>query len=75
VIGRNEDKPETRKVADVHAVEALMLNPDGKLILLEGARDAIDDTRTKRCEAVRDRLNEVRGFGTGGKATGSPFSN
>jgi hypothetical protein len=62
-LGRDEDaKPKT--VVDSAAHEALLLNPDGKLVLLEGADDSKEDSiRTTRLKAVRARVKEVRDAG------------
>jgi hypothetical protein len=63
MVGRDEDaRPKT--INDSAANEVLLLNPDGKLFLLEGAEDARDESlRAKRLEAVRKRVKEVRDAG------------
>ncbi len=62
-------------VADHAAPEALLLSPDGELLLLEGARDAKDAKRVERVEKVRDRISEVKdGDKKGGPGKkGKPF--
>jgi hypothetical protein len=50
-----------RRVADAYAPQALLLNPDGKLALLEGALDARDRERRERLRAYRARVEEVKG--------------
>jgi hypothetical protein len=66
VVSVNDDKVEMKAVTDNAAVEALLLNPDGKLFLMEGARDAVDEERIKRKEEVKKRLDEVRDKGKPG---------
>ena len=57
------------------AVEALLLNPDGKLILLEGVNDAVDPLRDKHLNDVRKRIDEVRtGKAAGPGSKGPGFS-
>jgi hypothetical protein len=63
-----------RPVTDVQAVEALLLNPDGKLILLEGINDAVDALREKHLRDVRTRINDVRTGKTAGPGKGPGFS-
>ncbi len=50
----------TRKVRDSSAPVLLLLTPEGKLLALDGARDARDRQRTERLTAVRQRLAEMR---------------
>jgi len=67
VVSRNEDKVETKKVTDDSGQEALVLNPDGRLVLLEGPRNIEDETRKARLDEVRKRVDKYRGKD---KATG-----
>jgi hypothetical protein len=60
VVSRTEEKTDTKQVFDEQATEALLLHPDGRLMLLEGAEDTKDEARTKRLDAVRKRLRDVR---------------
>ncbi len=61
VVSRTDDKVETRGVSDAVASEVLLLNPDGKLVLIEGAEDAKEEsTRKKRLDTIRERVKEVR---------------
>jgi hypothetical protein len=60
VIGQTEDKVDTKRVADTRTTEVLMLNPDGKLVLLEAANDIRDEQREKRLKAVRKRLYQLK---------------
>jgi hypothetical protein len=57
----------TRPVRDTSAGEVLILEPNGKLILREGARDTLDRERQARLEMVRKRIDEIR------KKDRSPF--
>jgi serine/threonine protein kinase len=57
---RASGEGEAKTITDRSAGEILLLDPDGKLILLEGARDARDEERIRRMEEVRDRLHAVR---------------
>jgi hypothetical protein len=59
ITARTEDKIESAKVSDESNANALILNPDGRLILAEGADDMEDKTRIERLNAVRTRLKEV----------------
>jgi hypothetical protein len=64
VVSRVDDDVKTRAVSDSAAHEVLLLEPDGRLMLLEGAEDAQkDNDRDKRLHAVRDRVKEVRDAG------------
>jgi len=59
VVSRTEDKVETRKVDDVFAGDALLLDPSGKLLLLESAKDVEDAGRKERLEKVRKHLKNA----------------
>jgi hypothetical protein len=74
VVSATEEKVETRKVTDQAHVEVLMLNPDGKLILREGAIDCAQEGKNdgkddkqlsegeRRWEEVRKARKRVRGL-------------
>lgn len=74
ITGRTDDKVTTTRIEDNSAAEALLMAPDGKLLLLEGARDNTDPVRIKRLEYNRGRINDTkkgkagsgRSFGGGG---------
>ncbi len=51
---------DARKVADTAAAQALILSPDGKLLLREGALDTFDQERVNRLEDFRKRIKEVK---------------
>jgi hypothetical protein len=65
VLSRTEAWVDTRSVSDSSAGEVLILNPDGKLILREGADDATDDARRVRREHVRKRIYVIKNKGRG----------
>jgi hypothetical protein len=79
IVSRSEDRPEPLKTVDeVSGVEALVLRPDGRLMLLEGAEEYGDPERKKRVEKVRKRIADTKkpqraapGAGPGGGGTGS----
>jgi hypothetical protein len=71
VVSRNEEKVETKPVADSSAGEVLILNPDGKLILREGADDTTDPTRIERLRKYHRRVNKVKDPAKGGKEGGA----
>jgi hypothetical protein len=86
VIGKGDDDEEvkTRKVTDQAHVEVLMLYPDGRLMLREGAIDCNDQEGEgkRRAEDVREARKRVRGLkkdkkkdgidrGTGGTGGGT----
>jgi hypothetical protein len=78
VIRRDEDdNAETVKVTDDSGVNALILNPDGRLVLLEGALDLEDKVRIERLKATRERIKEVekqsKPVNPGGVGPGGPF--
>jgi hypothetical protein len=61
VVSRSEDRPEPpKKVDDTCAVEALVLRPDGRLMVLEGGTDYKDDERVERVKKVRTRVSETK---------------
>jgi len=60
VLSRTEEKVDTRRVTDTSAGEVLMLAPDGKLLLHEGADDATSQERIDRLKTVKARLDEVK---------------
>ncbi|MFO0845347.1 MAG: hypothetical protein U0797_23680 [Gemmataceae bacterium] len=61
VVSRSEDRPEPpKKVEDTYAVEALVLRPDGKLLVLEGGLDYKDEQRVERVNKVRKRVSETK---------------
>ncbi|NBO90777.1 MAG: hypothetical protein EBV06_00435 [Planctomycetia bacterium] len=60
VVSRTaDDRVETRKTSDDVGLQALLLNPDGRLVLLEGAIDSDDKERDSRVMKVRKRINDV----------------
>ncbi len=60
VAERINDEVKTRKVSDHSATEVLIINPDGRLALIEGAEDAKPDSfRSERLKKVRARILEV----------------
>jgi hypothetical protein len=65
----------TREVRDSHATEVLLMTPDGKLLALEGARDAADKERRERLHQVREWIREVKGAreGRGRNEGTNPF--
>lgn len=76
VTRRTEENVETKRVTDEYGAEALLLNPDGSLLLLEGGRDAADKEREETLRKVRKRIREVKSKSkpdAGGGATTSPF--
>jgi hypothetical protein len=75
VVKRSEDKVESRRVSDPAAPEVLMLSPEGRLLALEGARDAADSERKERRQKVLERIKEVKEKKSegGGKKGGTPF--
>ncbi|MFO0879651.1 MAG: hypothetical protein U0840_20080 [Gemmataceae bacterium] len=60
VVSRNDDKVETRKVFDDCGQEVLIFKPDGRLMLLEGARDFDDKERVERFKLVKKRIRDVK---------------
>jgi hypothetical protein len=60
VVERKEDGVKTAPVTDSYAHEVVLLNPDGKLMVLEGAQDAQDARRKKRLEDVRHIIDNVK---------------
>jgi hypothetical protein len=70
-IGRGRC-PSTKAVLDTPAVEALLPEPGGKFALLE-ADDVDDKERIGRREAVRQRLDQVRGKAKGNDDKKNPF--
>jgi hypothetical protein len=62
-------------VSDPAAPEVLMLSPEGRLLALEGARDAADSERKERRQKVLGRIKEVKEKKSedGGKKGGTPF--
>jgi hypothetical protein len=74
VVSRTEDGVKTQKVEDACGQEALIFRPqDGRLMLLEGARDFEDEQRTDRLKKVRDRIDEVKNKDRGDGAKKGPF--
>jgi hypothetical protein len=68
VVSQSEEKGvEATSVADASAGELLILNPDGKLILREGAEDATDKDRETRLEKYKERIGKVKDPGKAGK--------
>ncbi|MFQ3592722.1 MAG: hypothetical protein SNJ82_05955 [Gemmataceae bacterium] len=59
ITNRSEEKIESAKVSDNSNANALILNPDGRLVLLEGGNDLEDKERTERVNAIRARIKEV----------------
>jgi hypothetical protein len=59
-VSRTEESRRTKRITDSSAGEVLILNPDGKLILREGASDAADETRRQRLAEVRRRISNVK---------------
>jgi hypothetical protein len=59
----DEERVETRKVSDEVGVQALVMNPDGRIVLLEGAVDSQDEERSTRVEKVRRRIADVEKAG------------
>jgi hypothetical protein len=53
-------KFKSRRIWDDSAGEVLIMNPDGKLILREAARDATDPERLARLARVRQRAASVK---------------
>jgi len=53
-------KAETKRVIDYGAGEAVLMTPDGRLVVRETATDAADTERTERLHKVRDRLTEIK---------------
>jgi hypothetical protein len=47
-------------IVDTAGVEVLFFTPDGRLELLEGARDVVDPARIERLRAVRARIQKVK---------------
>jgi hypothetical protein len=69
--GRNGDeKSEPRRVTDSAASQALILTPDGRLLLREGALDTFDEGRIARLHDFRSRVEEVKKTST---KTSSPL--
>jgi hypothetical protein len=76
VVSRTEDAVKTQKVSDDCGQQALIMKPDGRLMLLEGARDFDDEERTERLEKVEKRIEDVKHKKPAGGAPGrqgSPF--
>jgi hypothetical protein len=76
VVSRTDDRVDTKPVRDASAGEVLILNPDGQLILREGARDASDTNREKRLADVKKRVKSLEKSTTPGKgpAAGGGFA-
>lgn len=67
----DDDGPERRQVvSDSTAGHALIMNPDGRLILREAALDLADPERSQRLADFRKRIKEVE---KKGKANDDPF--
>lgn len=76
VLRRTEDNVEMKKVNDEAGATALVLNPDGRLLLLEGGLDVTDKDREETLRKVRKRIRDVKNNpkgGTGSGGTTSPF--
>lgn len=79
ILSRAEDRTEMKKVEDTCGIEALVLRPDGRLMLLEGAEDHGDTERAERIKKVRKRVADTKkpqkaapaGAGAPGGDTGS----
>jgi len=63
VIGRKGDKVETKRLHDTSAGEALMMAPDGRLLLRETADDVAEEARQKRLKEFKMRVREVKDQG------------
>jgi hypothetical protein len=59
ITGRTDDKIESAKVSDEANANALILSPNGRLVLVDGVDDVEDKDRVERLNAVRTRLKEV----------------
>jgi len=59
VPGPGGDKPDGTKKTDSMGLQVLMVNPDGRLVLLEGAIDKEDEARKTRLKQVQDRILAV----------------
>ena len=77
VLSRTEEGAvdKTTKVSDEAAPEVLLMDPSGRMLLLEGAIDAADKAREDRLELVHKRVAEVIKGNKGGDSgtTGTPF--
>jgi hypothetical protein len=71
VITQNA-RVETKTTVDDTGTEALILRPDGRLLLLESAAEVTDKTRTDTLNAVRKRIKDVKEKKKSG-ATTQPF--
>jgi hypothetical protein len=60
------------QISEPCEMEAIVLAPDGRLLVHDSIADSKDQERDKRLKAYRDRIQEVK---KGGKAdAASPFS-
>ena len=78
VVSRTDEGAvdKTTKVIDEAAPEVLLMDPNGRMLLLEGAIDAADKSREERLELVRKRIEEVsKGTKSGDGKTDKPFGN
>jgi len=77
VLTRNDEGQvdKTVKVTDDASTEVLIMDPNGRLLLLEGAIDAGDETRASRLRLVKERVTEVVSGAkkSGDSGTGTPF--
>ncbi len=78
-VSHSEDEPaEPKLVDDVSSPQALILRPDGRLMLLEGGRDYNDPERVERVKKIRQRIEDTKkphksaetGTGIGGPGAG-----
>jgi hypothetical protein len=61
VVSRGvDDDVKTQNVSDDAGKDVLLMKPDGRLILLEGAVDFNDGERVDRVKKVRDRIIDVK---------------
>jgi hypothetical protein len=72
-VRRPEDAPRIKQVLDEYVTQALLLNPEGRLMLLEGGDDTRDERRVRRLHAVRQRLREIRKAEKGDEKGKNPF--
>jgi hypothetical protein len=59
-LSGGEGKPTVKLIEDAGAGEALLLSPDGKLILHERATDAADEDRVGRLAALKKRIKALK---------------
>jgi len=72
-VTRTEDKETVDRITDACGTTALMLSPEGRLLLHEGPSEIPDSRREERLTRSRQRIQEVeagRKAGTGGKSGG-----